>query len=294
MEKVITIVRERLPYHPLLGRNVKLDSRSLAYALQPAAALIRSVKHVSYIGVLDQGNVGACTGFASTACAYREPFYAPLAPAWAYTPSNGGALDWYHENTVEDGYSGTWEPDDTGSDGLTSSKVAKAFGIVSGYQAALDLPSSLDALMDRPGITGIPWYQSMFNPGSDGLLTVDFSSGLAGGHELCVDEVVARNDPANGTGEPLVGGPNSWGVTWGAAGRWYLRASDWWALRQQQGDVYFWSALSQPAPTPTPVPSDADLWAAGKRFVRERHAVPEYKTLARVLGAWGAGKGFSA
>lgn len=297
MAEVITIERERLPYHPLLGRNVKLDSRSRAYALQPSAEPIMSVRHVAYIGILDQGQVGACTGFASTACAYREPFYAPTAPAWRYAPAADGAFAWYHQNTAEDDYAGTWEPDDTGSDGLTSSKVAKEAGITSGYQAALDLDSSLLALMDRPGVTGLPWYNSMFNADSGGLLTVDTSSGLAGGHELCVDEVVAPDAVGNGTGELLVGGPNSWGDGWGAGGRWYLRASDWWKLRQQQGDVYFWAAKSQPTPTPapvTPTPSifDVALWEKTAEFRADHHVMPHIVQAAKALETWGGQWGF--
>jgi hypothetical protein len=289
---VAQIYVERLPWHPLLGRNVRLDSRSLDYAVQPEAVPIASVRHFQYIGVLDQGQVGSCTGNASVSCAYHEPFYAPAAPDWPYAPDEQGAQAWYHDNTANDGYAGTWEPDDTGSDGLTSSKMAVRAGIATGYQAALDLDSSLQVLMDRPGITGIPFYNSMFNVGTDGLVTVDMKSGLAGGHELVVDEVVTADAPGNGTGALLVGGDNSWGVSWGAQGRWYLKAADWWALRQQQGDVYFWTAKSQPAPTPVK-PDDpdwgfgVDLWAATADFRADRHVVPHIVRAAKALETWG-------
>lgn len=294
----VTIYRERLPMHPLLGRHVNLDSRSKAYAVQPTDTPIVSVRHAQSIPVLDQGQVGSCTGNASTSCAYHEPFYAPGAVAWRYTPDETGAQAWYHDNTANDDYPGTWEPDDTGSDGLTSSKMAVAAGVASGYQPALDLDSSLQTLMDRPGITGIPWYPSMFDAPSNGLLTVDMSQPVAGGHELCVDEVKAADAPGNGTGEILVSGPNSWGDGWGFQGRWVMKSSDWWALRQQQGDVYFWTTKSQPAPTPTPVPSPADpadaaLWAVGGIFTQEHHALPGYRHLASALETWAQRKGFT-
>lgn len=302
--QVITIFKEQRPFHPLLGGNVHLDSRSWDYALQPKAVPIRSVRHEASIGVLNQGDVGACTGNAGTSCAYHLPFYVPGAPSWQYTPDEQGALAWYSANTREDDYTGTYEPDDTGSDSTTTSKVAKEAGIVSGYQMAGDLDSSLEALQDRPGITGIPWFTSMFNAPASGLLTVTVSSGLAGGHELCVDEVVAADAPGNGTGEVLVGGPNSWSSGWGADGRWYLKASDWWMLRQQQGDAFFWTAASQPAPTPVPVPpplpiplppgADQFLWDAALPFIRQRHVVPSYKALATELLSWGLQRGFKA
>lgn len=290
----VTIVRERLPRHPLLGRNIHFDSRSKAYAVQPVAATVASVRHDASIGILDQGEVGACTGFASVACSYREPFYGLGSEAWHYAPSVAGAYGWYSQNTAEDGFPGTYEPDDTGSDGLTASKVAVETGVASGYQAAFDLDSSLLALMASPGITGIPWFKSMFNPAPNGLIEVDATSGLAGGHELCVDEIVAADAPGNGTGVMLVGGPNSWGTSWGLNGRWYLRASDWWELRKRDGDVYFWTPASVPAPTPDPaVPNDDDLalWAATAAFRADRHVVPHIVQAATALRTWGTEMG---
>lgn len=292
---VVEIFRERLPMHPLLGRHVLFDSRSKAYALQPTAVPVVSVRHDQYMPILDQGNVGSCTGNASTSCAYHEPFYAPEAPAWRYTPDETGAQAWYHDNTANDGYPGTWTPDDTGSDGLTSSKMAVQAGIITGYQAALDLDSSLQALMDRPGITGIPWYNSMFSAPANGLLNVDQSSGLAGGHELCVDEVVAADAPGNGTSALLVGGPNSWGISWGAQGRWYMTAKKWWDLRQQQGDVYFWTAKSQPKPKPVDPGiaslNDLEMWEATAAFRADHHVMPHIVQAAKALNAWGAEMG---
>jgi hypothetical protein len=295
---VISIYRERLPMHPLLGRHIHLDSRSKDYAIQPTQAPVLAVRHAQNIGILDQGQIGACTGNASTSCAYHEPFLTDWSARWSYTPDELGALAWYHDNTVNDGYPGTFAPDDTGSDGLTSSKMAVKAGIASGYRAALDLDSSLQALTKAPGITGIPWYQSMFQAPSSGLLTVDVSSGLAGGHALVVDEIVAAQSPGNGTGKTLVGGNNSWGASWGAQGRWYMTADDWWKLRQQQGDVYFWTPKTAPAPVPVK-PDDPDwgfgvaLWAATADFRADHHVVPHIVQAAKALETWGKQVGLS-
>lgn len=294
-----TIYREKLPFHPLLGRNVNFDSMSELFALQPIDVAVHSIRHPQYIGVLNQGDIGSCTGNAACSCAYHAPFFTPGVPDWDYSPDEDGARRWYHDNTVEDGYSGVWEPDDTGSDGLTSSKVAVAAGVASGYRASLDLDSSIQGLMTAPGITGIPWYKSMFDAPSSGLLTVNMSSGLAGGHELVVDEVVEAGEPGNGTGELLVGGDNSWGTDWGFQGRWYLKASDWWALRKQQGDVYFWTPVAQPAPQPTPPPGppvDPDnltLWNATRPFRHDHHVVPHIVEAAKALNVWGEKQGLA-
>lgn len=289
-----TITRERQCRHPLLGRNVYHDSRSRAFALRPKGALIDSVRHESYIGVMNQGGVGSCTGNAAVACAYRAPFYAPNADWWLYAPDEVGARSWYADNTVVDNFYGTYLPDDTGSSGLAASKVALAAGIISGYQMSPDLATSLEALMDRPGITGLPWYNSMFDAPPSGLLEVDVRSGEAGGHEMCVDEIVAANALGNGTGQLLVGGPNSWGIGWGAQGRWYLRASDWWELRKRQGDVYFWTAKSQPAPAPEPEPvdnRDLALWMATAPYRASIPASAMDQSTIHALAAWGTKKG---
>lgn len=295
---VISIYRERLPMHPMLGRHVYLDSRSKAYAVQPTATPVTSVLHRQFLGIIDQGRIGACTGNAACSCAYHEPFFTGDMPNWPrYTPDEPGALNWYRDNTANDDYPGTWEPDDTGSDGLTSSKMAVKAGVASGYQAALDLDSSLQALMKAPGITGIPWYNSMFDAPPSGLLKVDVASGLAGGHELVVDEIVTSDAPGNGTGVLLVGGDNSWSPAWGKNGRWYLKGSDWWALRRQQGDAYFWVPKAQPAPQPTPTPDDADsrdldLWAIAKDWTTEPHVGANHK-VAVAMKSWAHLKGMS-
>jgi len=298
----VEIYRNRLPIHPLLGRTVLFDSRSKDYAVQPDAdQQVLDIRHPQFIGILDQGQVGACTGNASCSCAYHSPFFVPGQANWRYTPDEDGARAWYHDNTANDGYPGTWNIDgtgeDTGSDGLTSSKMAKAAGVCSGYQAALDLDSSLRQLMKVPGITGIPWYQSMFDAPSSGLLNVDMKSGLAGGHELVVDEVVTASAPGNGTGKLLVGGDNSWNESWGAKGRWYMTADDWWKLRQAEGDVYFWVPNTEhpPAP-PAPDPGDAtdvSLWAATGPFRADHHVVPHIVAAVKALDAWGKLKGLA-
>jgi hypothetical protein len=306
MAQIITIYKERRPFHPLLGCNIHLDSRSWDYALQPKATPILDVWHTPHISILDQGRIGSCSGNGSTSCAYHDPFFTSGASPWKYTADEFGAQAWYHQNTVEDSYAGTWEPDDTGSDTTTSSKVAKEAGVCSGFQMSGDLDSSLEALQTRPGITGIPWYQSMFDAPSSGLLDVDMTTPLAGGHLLCVDRIITASAPGNGTGVVLVSGPNSWGTSWGDGGRWVMKASDWWALRQREGDCFFWTPNSQPAPTPTPQPTptptpdpngpvtdDENLWKTAQPFINQRHFIPSYKALATNFVAWRAGKDFA-
>jgi hypothetical protein len=69
-----------------------------------------------------------------------------------------------------------------------------------------------------PLVFGMTWLNSMFSPKS-GVLTVDQSSGVAGGHAiLCVGWTVIN-------GETHLVLRNSWGTSWGVNGEAYLPAS---------------------------------------------------------------------
>jgi hypothetical protein len=284
--------RRRLPHHPLLGRHVNHDPRSRAYAVAPTATTLTAVRHASDIGILDQGQLGSCTGNAGVGAIYREPFMVGILKSWhLYSADEAGAVALYSEATVLDGYAGTYPPTDTGSDGLSVAKALQKAGIISGYLHAFTLQSALLQLMATPLITGITWYNSMFTVAPDGVLTVEPSSGVAGGHELCVDEYV----PATTAWPAMVGGPNSWGTPWGKDGRWYLRMNDWAELLADDGDVTAFVPATQPAPTPTPVPADADatLWAAAKHWAVDENHVGDNKKAATAVKTWAKAKGLA-
>lgn len=285
------IYRRRLPHHPLLGRHVNHDPRSRAYAVAPTATTLAAVRYSAFIDVLDQGQLGSCTGNAGVAAAYRAPFAKLGATTWPlYAPTEAGAVALYSMATKLDSYAGTYPPTDTGSDGLSVAKALKAAGIISGYLHAFDVQSALLQLMSTPLITGITWYESMFSPDADGVLDVDASSGVAGGHELCIDEYV----PATAAYHALVGGPNSWGTNWGVKGRWYMTVDDWATLLADDGDVTAFVPATQPAPTPTPVPAGADaaLWVATQHWTAEAH-VGDNKKAATAVKTWAKAKGLA-
>ena len=74
MSDTWTITRRRIPWepaagpHPLpLGRNQFWDSRNLAYAWRrDPARTLTSQMWTRHTPILDQGNVGSCTGNAET------------------------------------------------------------------------------------------------------------------------------------------------------------------------------------------------------------------------------------
>jgi hypothetical protein len=251
-----------------LGRHVEHDPRSLRYAhgVLPKSA-ITSVEWTRRIPILDQGDLGSCTGNAGTGVlgtdsAGRTASTTVTISADGAAASHGlftagdHALDedfavaLYSLATILDGVSGQYPPTDTGSTGIGVGKALKALGLASGYTHAFSLDALNSALQTGPVMIGIEWLNSMFDPKSDGRIPVTKSSGVAGGHEL----ELSKFDAA--TGEYWV--PNSWNTSWGQNGWGYLTTADLTWLLSQQGDVTVPALVGAPTPTPTPTPTPAD------------------------------------
>jgi len=263
---------------PILGRHVDHDPRSLAYAhgVLPGSAL-QSVDWTRRIPVLDQARLGSCTTnagtgllgtdsagrIATTSVTIGDAGAAAshgLFTAGEYTLDEAFAVRLYSLATLLDGIPGQYPPTDTGSSGIGVAKALKALGLIVGYSHAFSLAALASALQTGPVIIGIPWFNSMFNPASDGRIPVTAASGVAGGHEI---EIAAYDA---GAGEYWL--TNSWGTSWGQAGRGYLTASDLQWLLSQQGDVTVPVWATTPAPPP-PAPADADhqLAAAARSWL---------------------------
>ena len=154
------------------------------------------------------------------------------------------------EATAIDPYAGQFPPDDTGSDGLSVTKVLKALGLIDSYTHGFTVNDLLVALRSTPVLIGIPWFDQMFYPNADGYVAI--GGALAGGHEVCV---VAYDDI-----DKFVVFANSWSNTWGVAGYGKMTLPTLSKLLDQDGDVTVPHALvvapappSPPSP-PAPVP----------------------------------------
>lgn len=211
---------------PRLGRHVVHDDRSRAYALEPVALPTKPVLHERHNPIWDQGQVGDCTANAALGMMSTGPLN--LGKAWTETD----ALALYHDETVVDdtmGIPGVYPPDDPGSCGLASVKVLRNRGWIVAYRHAFSVTTALGWLGRQPISIGIPWLNSMFQPGKGALLTVDRRSGVAGGHQVCVDGI----DPTHS----LVRVANSWGTSWGDHGWCWLGYTDLGWLLGQGGDA---------------------------------------------------------
>lgn len=229
---------------PRLNRHIRHDDRSKLYPFDTTGLTVVSAKHTRRVPVFDQGQLGSCTGNGGLGCAGTDPFFATITGEPHYPWNETGAVSLYSDATRLDSYPGQYPPTDTGSDGLAVAQALKAAGMISGYQHTFTLTDALKALTVTPVICGVTWYDTMSNPDPDGRV---YPTGtVAGGHEICADEINAELQQVWFT--------NSWGTGWGVQGRCYLSFDDFGKLLADNGDVTIFVPLSQPAPTPTPVP----------------------------------------
>jgi hypothetical protein len=251
-----------------LGRLVEHDERSRRYAFDATNVTLVSIQHQRHIPVLNQGDLGSCTGNAMTGLLGTEPFFATL-PAGTLSDSDASgdekvAIELYSEATSLDSYPGNYPPTDTGSSGIAVAKAAKGKGWINGYQHSFDLQTALAALAVTPVIIGIHWYQGFDTPKSDGELTI--AGSVRGGHEIVLDQLDVENKRVWLT--------NSWGTSFGVNGRAFFSWDTFQTLLSDQGDVTIPVPVTSPVPTPTPVPTpnaaDAALWAASQTWARAK------------------------
>lgn len=236
------------PTDPRLGRHVLHDSRSLNYQVEAEdVTVLKSARWPGRIPVLDQGQLGSCTGNAAVNVLATEPFWS-TNPVRAILSESSEQLDEeyavsvYSEATTLDPYVGTYPPTDTGSDGLSVAKVLQKQGKIGGYLHATSLAAALTALSKSACMAGTVWRGDMFKPDSDGRLKC--TGNVEGGHEYKLDELDVENR--------RIWILNSWGPNWGLGGRAWMSWDDFGGLLAQRGDVTVFTPVTQPAPTPTP------------------------------------------
>lgn len=226
---------------PRLKRLVHHDSKSKEYQFDTTGIQLVSTRHTRHIPILDQGNVGSCTGNAGIGALGTDPF--PQTPNGIYSFDESGAQKLYSDAESLDG-DGPFPPNDNGSSGLSIAKVLKAKGLISGYQHNFTLQNTLLALVKYPLLIGSYWFTGMDSLDTDGRAHPNGT--IRGGHEYLADEI----DVENGK----VWFDNSWGEGWGIRGRFYLTWEDLAFLLNQRGDstVLFPAEVTPPTPTHKP------------------------------------------
>lgn len=173
--------------------------------------------------VLDQGPDGACVGFSWGA----EMLAVPKA---VDSVDDAFAFQLYQEAQRFDDFPGE---DYEGSSVLGGAKVVRSMGYMPEYRWAFGADDLLLAVgHNGPAVIGINWYDSMFTPNFDGLVTV---GGVAvGGHAIMVRGVRLRAPFAS---EPVFRLRNSWGPGWGVNGDCYVTLSDMRRLLSEEGEA---------------------------------------------------------
>ena len=293
------IISEQVVPGRRLGRHVIHDSRNRQYPWVRSGAAPASQMWTRHGAILDQGNLGSCTGNALTGALECDPCYAALPPAHPALDESL-AVQVYSGAEKIDGGAG-YPPEDAGSSGPSAAQAAVNMGLISGYLHCFSLADVLDALQQHPVMIGANWYSSFDSPDSTGLVAVDPGATIRGGHEfLCrgvdVDTQLLHFD-------------NSWGASWGDNGSFSMSYATLDRLLGEQGDATIALPLTVPAPPPVPVPdpvpvptppppvphvdaADATLFRQVRTWVAERH-IGTNNTVAADLRTWIAAKGLS-
>jgi hypothetical protein len=205
-----------------LGRHVKHDPRSRNFQASLAPQIV-SVSHQSTGLPLNQGNLGSCT--ANALCGALDS--APDSRGGT-TLAEPDAVRVYELETKLEGK--PYPPNDPGGSGLMVCKAAQQLGMITAYHHAFGIQQALQALVLRPVITGVSWYNSFDTPDPQtGLVLVAPGATVRGGHEIVADGIDAD--------KKLVWFWNSWGTQYALGGRFCMSFDTWDQLLQQQGDV---------------------------------------------------------
>ena len=212
-----------MPIRYPLGRIPHFDTRSLRFLIKDLLTdeQINTYKSMLWACTieLNQGTVPSCTGHGHAHCLSTLPIVDSNV-------TEETALKIYSVAQTLDGIEGAHE----GSTVLASTKaVQKLWPTAYGpYHWAMGIGDVLTTLSHYgPVILGIPWYEGMFAPDSNGVIAPTGEN--AGGHCL---EAIGIDVPTR-----TVILHNSWGVNWGINGNCKINWLDLQQLLKQNGEA---------------------------------------------------------
>lgn len=207
-----------------LGRHVHHDPTSKRFVADLADKIVDTLHASAGDLPFDQQHVGSCTGESITEAADSDPNYDSTKPP----RTQKDAYSVYGRETADAGT--PWPPNDPGGSGLAVCKAAVEMGWITSYSHAFGIDQALAALVVRPVIVGVNWYDSFDTPDpATGLVSIADGASVRGGHEICATEIRAAKEE--------VWFWQSWGPGYGQNGRFGMTFATLDRLLQEQGDV---------------------------------------------------------
>jgi hypothetical protein len=204
-----------------LGRHVLHDPRSKEFPADQAST-VRSVCHAAPRRPLDQGMHHCSTAHALVSVI--NSYSSSTRPA---TLDEEDAIKIFAEACRIRGVDAAADP---GGSGLMACKAASSLGLIDGYTHAFGIDHALRALVRRPVITGISWYDSFDEPDPvTWEITREPGASVRGGHEVVVTGIDIER--------ARVWCWNSWGSGYGQGGRFAMSFDTWASLLEDDGDV---------------------------------------------------------
>jgi hypothetical protein len=229
-----------------LSRHIEHDSRSRSFTYEATGPVVeKTIIWPHNTPVLNQGQVGSCTGNAMTQLLNCAKF-APCREG-KISLDEADALKLYSLATHFDGFGANqyYPPNDDGSSGLGVAKAAIFLKYIESYQHCFTYPQLQAAIQTQPVITGTSWTNSMFNPDAQtGIITVGplNDQTVAGGHEYLIQGLEYQLELADLPVDDYIVMLNSWGTGWGGGqglkpGQARIRVSEYINLLADQGDI---------------------------------------------------------
>ena len=171
--------------------------------------------------VMDQGQTGSCCGHG---------FASALSAKYPHYSSHRAALGFYELATSRDTYPGHWPEQDTGSSVNAVMRAGRDLTLLSAWKWCTSASAVADAIATvGPVVIGVAWHASMDTDPGTGVLHVDTSTPVRGGH--CV-ALRAWNATSR-----LFALRNSWGAGWANGGETLVNFDDLQALLTEGGEA---------------------------------------------------------